>query len=184
MIHLEDEWETDGEEYFRLKIDNLSKIKHQLNKFIKLKSKKKRKLNNEDNEELKNYFNFMNKEVYPNINIYDDKISKLKYNKEEYNVIEKPEIGTNMIFEIGKNNITYIGSTTEFYEATTKILKRSKSINDNEMENKKTTTTKRKKKILKGISKNTVINNKRKRRKITHKKNSTIKEIKKIEKNN
>jgi hypothetical protein len=187
MISSENEWESDDEEeYFRLKVDNLTKIKQQLNKFIKMKTKKVKKINNEDHEELKKYFNYLNNDIYPYVVVNEDKISSIKLRDEEYNVIQKPEIGSSMIFELNKSSVSYVGTAKDYFEATTKILKRTKiKSEDDEIEIKKP-IKKRRPKIIKtkNSNKTTQQENKirKKRRKLNHKKNSTIKEIKKIEK--
>jgi hypothetical protein len=184
MISSENEWESDGEDYFRLKVDNLAKIKQQLNKRIKLKSRKKKKIQAEDPECLKEYFNYLNEEVFPNILVDDEKISIIKFNEEEYNVIEKPEIGSSMIFELNKSNVTYIGTAKEYHEATTKILRRSKIKTEEDSIIIKKTKKHRPKIIKTKVAQKIHGDGKmrKKRRKLNHKKNSTIKEIKKIEK--
>jgi hypothetical protein len=186
MISSENEWESDGEEYFRLKVDNLSKVKQQLNKYIKLKSKKVRKINNEDTEDLEKYSNYLNEEIFPNIIVDTDKLNSIKLKEEEYNVIQKPEIGSSVIFELNKSSVSYLGTAKEYFEATTKILKRSKVKLEFDIPIKKTVKKRRPKIIKTKIVNKKIIQTdnkiRKKRRKLNHKKNSTIKEIKKIEK--
>jgi hypothetical protein len=185
----DDEWETEGEEYFRLKIDNLSKIKQQLNKIVKLKSKKYKKLNSEDFVELKEYFKYLNEQVYPSIDVYQNKMSSLKLNNEDYNVVNKPEVGSNLIFEIGKSNLTYVGTSSEYFEATTKIHRKGRT---ERIKTEKVVVSKPKKSakvvpvVVRENDKKKNGKEKRKKRthKFKHKKNSTIYEIKKIDKLN
>jgi hypothetical protein len=187
MNNSEDEWETDGEDYFRLKVDNLSKIKQQLNKIVKLKTRKYKKL--EEFVELKEYFNYLNEQVYPNITVYNDQMTSLKLNNEDYHLITKPEVGTNLIFEMGKSSLTYIGTSNEYYEATTKIHRKINARVKIEKSQIKTKIRKKKKKEAKPEGEtNNIVSNKKKekkrkrRHKCKHKKNSTIYSVKKIDK--
>jgi hypothetical protein len=177
-----DEWETDSEDYFRLKIDNLTKVKQQLNKIIKLKSKKYKKLNSEDYNDIKNYTKYIKEEVHPNISVYDNNISALAFKNEDYNLVNKPEVGTNLIFEINKNSLNLIGTSQNFYEATTKIYRK---INKEKQIIEKPKIRKKKLRKDKEIKNDNNIEpkkSKKRRRKFKHKRNSTIIEIRKVNK--
>ena len=133
-------WETDSDqdtspsvEFFRLKVSNMHKIKQGLNDIGRLKSRKYKKIiTKEAKEKVEQFKEYFNSDVYPKISLYDktyktpEDFKNLKFGNETYHVVEKPEIGSNLIFQIGNNNnkrspLILIGVAKTFYEATTKI---------------------------------------------------------------
>lgn len=129
-----DEWITDeeGDEYYRLKFDNIKKTKFELGKFVKLKSKKYKRIDLEDHQKIKELKNYLEENVYPSVGLKtntlysQEDLDKLFIISEEYNLEKKPEVGSCLIFEINQNNnLIFTGVSKEYYEATTKILLRS-----------------------------------------------------------
>lgn len=133
-----DYWETDNEqdespsiEYFRLKISNIHRIKQGLNDIGHLKSKKYKKVvTKEAHEKVKLFNEYFNNSVFPEIRLVDkmynknEELNTIKYGNETYHVINKPEVGSNLIFQLGNNSRTplnFIDVSQTFYEATTKI---------------------------------------------------------------
>jgi hypothetical protein len=129
-----EEWITDddGHEYYRLKYDNLIKIKTEIGKILKVKSKKYKRMDSEAHEKLKVVKKYIEDDIIPTIGLKSntlytqEDLDKLFIIGEEYNLIKKPEIGSCLIFEINQNNnLSLTGISKEFYEATTKILLKS-----------------------------------------------------------
>jgi hypothetical protein len=129
-----EEWVTDdeGEEYYRLKYDNLIKIKTEVGKILKLKSKKYKRMDSEAQEKIKVVKRYIEDNIIPTIGLKSntlytrEDLDKLFIIGEEYNLVKKPEVGSCLIFEINQNNnLSLIGTSQEFYEATTKILLKS-----------------------------------------------------------
>lgn len=150
----DEEWETDNEtefEYFRLKLDNLLKLKHHYLKHIKFRTKKYKRIDKEGFESLNNFQNFMTENVFPNIKVNNLDKNIFSLNNEFYNVIDKPEIGSSLIFELGKNNLQFLGVSKTFKEGTTKIysrrdLKKIESENFKEKTNNNNNLTKKRRK--------------------------------------
>ena len=178
----EEEWETDYEgdserdkenhkggpiEYFRIKYDNVTKVKFQIKKIVNFISKKYKRIDTEAQEKLKVVNKLLNEEIIPTFGIKssklysetEDEFDKVFLVGNEYNLIKKPEIGSCLFFELNtknniSNNLNLVGVSNEFYEATTKIFKRSRleEINKPKViidKEKKKINRKKKKKIVK-----------------------------------
>jgi hypothetical protein len=65
MISEDDEWISEEETFFRLKIDNLKHIKNTFNSIIKLKSKKIKRLDKQQRNEVKKYDSFLSQDYFP-----------------------------------------------------------------------------------------------------------------------
>ena len=168
------EWELESEEYVRLKIDNIQKIKQQANGIMKFNSLKYKKIEENQKEYIGKIQNFFEGEVYPflsinnkeeitsdknevnNINsnslynVSNRKISmdefhfqNIKLQNNNYNYTIKSEVGSSMFFKIDdisdkfesstSKDLTYIGKSEKFIEATTKIFKSQPTKNSNSM---------------------------------------------------
>ena len=169
-----EEWEVEMEEFFRLKIDNIQKVKHKINSIIKLKSLKFKKIEEHQKIFLDNIRTYLAEQVYPSINNtqhYTDTnhinldllnnesnnqnlskrlLSSINVENTNYNYIISPEVGTSLIFKLNNStqeltnsnnyDLSYIGKSTMFFEATTKLYKPDiNNVNsDNSMIAKKT----------------------------------------------
>jgi hypothetical protein len=175
----ENQWETDSEnsdgnpiDYFRIKYDNVTKVKADLQKILKLCTRKYKKIDSEAQEKLKIVNKYLNEEVVPTFGIKSEKLySEDEFDKiflvgNEYNIIKKPEVGSCLIFELtNKNNSSYnaqpnnlnlVAVTNDYYEATTKIFQRSRLEEANKPKVKKKVGKEKKKPVRKVINKNTV----------------------------
>ena len=139
-MNREDEFETDEEEtrYYRVNIENASKIK---NDIIKLKKYHSRKVKRLDKTEIDSVEK-VNKYIYDNIIgkcfIYNDNNNNNSNNVNEpvaviggneYVMVNKPEIGTNMLFEYDESNksVSYVSNCERYYEVN--VLKQKKRNN-------------------------------------------------------
>jgi hypothetical protein len=161
------EWETDSEnsqgnpyEYYRMKYDNVTKVKTKVQKLLRLCSRKYKKMDPESHEKLKNVNEYLSEEVEPTFGIKSEKLyTEEEFDKvflvgDEYNVIKKPEIGSCLIFELSNktnsayssqpNNLNLIAISNEYFEATTKIFQRSRLEEANKPKVKKKISKERK----------------------------------------
>lgn len=123
------EWETDseGEEFFRLKLDATLKIKTAINKILKMSSRKFKKIDKKDIPAITEVEGLFNNEIFPQVSINGKhngelKLSRIQIKDEFYNLALKPEVGSNLIFEIDKGELNLVGVSKEYYEAKTKVL--------------------------------------------------------------
>jgi len=72
--NVNNEWELESEDYFRLKLDSIQKIKQKINGILKLKSLKYRKLDGLQQIFLEKINNYLQEEIYPHLNITDSEI--------------------------------------------------------------------------------------------------------------
>jgi hypothetical protein len=125
-------WVTDeGEDvynYYRLKVDNINKIKLDLNKSLrKTKNIKYKKIDEGRSVMLTKNTAYFNQNVYPNIGLKDNKLyhedeflKTINFIDSEYNVTNKSEIGSALVLEINKKRLNLVGVTQSFYEPTRK----------------------------------------------------------------
>jgi hypothetical protein len=199
--NIEEDWETDGEEdaceYFRLKVDNVKKVKFEIGKAMKYKPIKYKKIDDESYKKLHEVDEYLKTSVYPNLKmkniLYNDKeILKMIYvSGEEYSVENKVEVGSSLIFEINRNSLNLVDVQQEYFDVFKKI-NYHKTPAAQKYLIKKRQRRKQRAKASKVINKDLQLslNNiktenvqapkKKKKRKSQHKKNSTIIEIKKI----
>lgn len=198
----DDVWETDeGSDncnYYRLKMENVKKIKNELGKSLRNKTFKYKKIDEELYEKLKIRETYFKNKVYPFIQfkdkIYseDESLNKIILDHDRYNVEKKPEIGSCLIFEINRDNeINLLDVSKEYFDVSTKIH----YLPAGTLNIKTNTIVRRKRKkkanvinvvkeqamknlAVQGVSKNK--KKKKKKRLVKHKKNSTIIQIKKI----
>ena len=119
-----DEYETEEEEYFNLKIDKIVKVKHVLNKIKKIKNYKVKRIDNNDVEVIEKLHKVFSEFIFPKCNI--DHLNKEDKNKmtsillgnKFYHTEELPEIGTNMFFENTSEGLNYLGKSNYYYKAT------------------------------------------------------------------
>jgi len=65
----ESEWETEDEEFIRLKIENICQIKQKFNTFGKTKLMKVKKMDKENYKRVMKCNQFLNDAIFPNIRI-------------------------------------------------------------------------------------------------------------------
>jgi hypothetical protein len=175
----ENQWVTDSEnsdgnplDYFRIKFDNVTKVKADLQKILKLCTRKYKKIDTEAHEKLKIVNKYLNEEVVPSFGIKSEKLyaedefDKIFLVGNEYNIVKKPEVGSCLIFELtNKNSLSYnsqpnnlnlVGVTHDYYEATTKIFQRSRLEEENKPKTKKKVCKEKKKAVRRSINKNKV----------------------------
>lgn len=198
----EDIWETDTEEnendpsqYFRLKLENIQKIKSKLGKYMRNKPIKYKKIDEEIFDRLRMREKYFKTKVYPFIKfkekLYEkeENLNKIILDNETYNVDKKVELGSALIFEINnENDLNLIGVSKEFFDVSTKIhylpagtfdVKTNTIVSRNRKKKPKVVSKKEMESKIKsdeGKKKNK--NKKKKKRLIKHKTNSTIREIK------
>ena len=145
-MNKEDEFETDDEEtrYFRLSIENASKIKNDIIKLKKYHSSKVKRLDKAEIDSVEQ----VNKYIYDNIIgkcfIYNDNNINEPFaliGGNEYVMVNKPEIGTNMVFEYDEANksVCFVGNCEQYYEVN--VLKQKKR-NSSRMRSKEGTAVK------------------------------------------
>jgi hypothetical protein len=146
----DESWETDEEDYFRLKVDNVQKIKYALKRTKRMNVRKVSKFSKKEEMAIvKENRKFLESEIFPSISLnkYETKflendlknenfqkenyLKKLKFRDEDYNITIKPEIGSSLIFEINKNSLSFVKVAKEYLEATTKIFYKSTNSNNN-----------------------------------------------------
>lgn len=193
-----DEWVTDEDDnaFFRLSIENASKIKNDINKYKIYHTKKIKRLEQDEINSANDVANYINKEILPTLSVREDQITKFPYitiKNIELSLNEKPEIGTNLIFEVNndKKDIAVIGTCERYFEAnvfrprrrnvvkkeTNKIKSNKKKIVKEIKKNEIKEEAENKRNVLKGG----VLKKKRKKPKRRYIKQSTIIEIKKLE---
>lgn len=148
-MNREDEFETDEEEtcYYRVNIENASKIK---NDIIKLKKYHSRKVKRLDKTEIDSV-DKVNQYIYDNIIgkcfIYNDNNNSNSNNNNvnepvaviggnEYVMVNKPEIGTNMLFEYDEStkSVSLVSNCERYYEVN--VLKQKKRNNSKTKQHK------------------------------------------------
>lgn len=150
-MNKEDEFETDEEEtcYYRVNIENASKIK---NDIIKLKKYHSRKVKRLDKTEIDSV-ETVNKYIYDNIIgkcfIYNDNNNNNNNSNSnnvnepvaviggnEYVMVNKPEIGTNMLFEYDEStkSVSFVSNCERYYEVN--VLKQKKRNNSKAKQHK------------------------------------------------
>ena len=214
----DDEWESIPENeqltdetkttFFRLNLDNASKIKNTIHQMKHFHSNKIRLL---DQEEMQSFFElqqYIKTKYLPNITIMNQKNDSNLYNpyikilNDEYLINTHKEVGTNLIYEIDDNNqeLKLIGTSDTWFETT--ILKPKKKEIIKKPKNKIVIKKKLGIKVGKNIKKNVdkekmnenknsdfnrmklngkYLKRKRKKRKIKYTKDSTVIEIRRID---
>ena len=119
----ESEYYTDEEDtkYYRLSIENSSKIRNDIYKLKTYHTKQIRRLENSEIESVKNIDNYIRTQLLPSISVQNDdtNVPYISINSTELKLEEKPEIGTNLIIETTNDKeIKIIGQSDSFYEAT------------------------------------------------------------------
>ena len=196
-----DEWVTDEEEnaFFRLSIENGSKIKNDINKYKIYHTKKIKRLEQDEINSANEVANYINKEILPTLSVKEDSISNLPYitiKNIELLVNEKPEIGTNLILEVNndKKDIAVIGTSERVLEASVfrprrraVVKKEASKINRSSVNKKKIVKEVKKGEVKEegekkgNVIKGGMLKKKRKKPKRRYIKQSTIIEIKKLE---
>jgi hypothetical protein len=197
-------------QYARFKVDSCKKVIYGLNEISRYKLRKYKKFDRDYLKLIPEWRRYLNENVFPQLFTINDEenndLKKIGLGDSNYFVNKKPEIGSSLIFEINnnqnpqKNKLNFVGVSKDYYEISSKVLKRSlivskqiqkkreDELNGHMNEVKKSKKKKRKKKTepdnIRKIKSNLQQQNPqkhiKKRRKKTWKKNSTIKEIKKI----
>jgi hypothetical protein len=124
------DWETVEEDYFQLKIENISFIKTKLNNIGKVSNWKYKKFEKDTENKIINRSKYLNESIYNNISLLQPQSNKSKKeekdiyknkeknyiinNKEDlnhiiidqdvYNIRKKPQIGSLMLLEINNQN--------------------------------------------------------------------------------
>lgn len=217
----DDEWESIPENeqneetkpaFYRFKFENCSKLKTEIFRIKEYHSNKIKKL---EPKEIKSFYDldkYIKENYINNITFYNQNNNLLYTNilGAEHVVKKKPEVGTNLIYEIdeGKEELKLIGTSDTWYEATifrqkprNKVLKLKRAVsqpimkkkifegkidnkNENILDNSFSFINKKRKEDKKsGISLAALKKKKRKRRKIKYTKDSTIIQIKRIDNN-
>lgn len=194
-----DEWVTDEEEnaFFRLSIENGSKIKNDINKYKIYHTKKIKRLEQDEINSANEVANYINKEILPTLSVKEDSISNLPYitiKNIELLVNEKPEIGTNLILEVNndKKDIAVIGTSQRYLEANVfrprrRAVVKKEKINRSSSNKKKSVKEGKKSGVKEegekkgNVIKGGMLKKKRKKPKRRYIKQSTIIEIKKLE---
>lgn len=119
----ESEYYTDEEEtqFYRLSIENSSKIRNDIYKLKTYHTKQIRRLENSELNSVKNIDTYIRTQLLPSISIKNDETNSpyLSINSTEIKVEERPEIGTNLIIDITNDKeFNIIGQSDSFYEAT------------------------------------------------------------------
>lgn len=117
------EYYTDEEDtqYYRLSIENSSKIRNDIYKLKTYHTKQIRRLENSELESVKNIDTYIRTKLVPSISIKNDETNSpyLSINSTEIKLEEKSEIGTNLIIDVTNDkNFKIIGQSDSFYEAT------------------------------------------------------------------
>lgn len=85
----DDEWETEEEDYFRIKIENISLIKKKFNSFGKIKPiMKVKKIDKDKHKKIVKRKEYLNDEIFPNIKLLQPPILQNKASIDE-NVHDK-----------------------------------------------------------------------------------------------
>lgn len=197
--------------FFRLNLDNASKIKNTINQMKHFHSNKIRLLSQKEKQSFLELQQYIKKQYLPNISIKNQKNETklnnpyIKILNDEYLINTRKEIGTNLIYEIDDNNqdLKLLGTSDTWYETTIlkpkkkEVIKKPKNkiIIKKKLGLKITKTNKKihnKEKIYE--NKNNNVNNmgingkflrrKRKKRKIKYTKDSTVIEIRRIDNKN
>lgn len=133
------EYETESEEFIRLKIDNTVKLKQEINKIKRLKSNSLKHIHRDDYSKLEEIHHHLEHNIFPGVSITgysesltengntdnknNDCLSSLSILGNEYYYNELPEIGTNLFFQyqtndLNKVSLKYIGKGVKYYNTT------------------------------------------------------------------
>lgn len=119
------DWETDNEQttYYRLVLENASKLKNEFNKIKNYHTKKIKRLKKDETASVESLENLIEQDIVPFLHVLPDAPSGTPYlslKENEFVIKEKPEIGNNLILELSPDNkdLKVIGVSERFYEAT------------------------------------------------------------------
>jgi len=91
-VQNESDWETEEEDYIRLKIENISQIKQKINTFGKNKLMKVKKMDKENYKRISKCNEFLNDSIYSNIRI----LQPPKFKWDDYEAMKNKQQGNNL----------------------------------------------------------------------------------------